>query len=345
MLPNLYALRFFLAILVVIYHIPETSKTLGLPYFGNSPIFEKGNLSVFFFFTLSGFLIIRLLFLEIQNSNSINLKRFYLRRIQRLYPVYYLVFFIGIFLYHFILPFLKISFPLNYSLNYLILHYIFFIPNVFNYYYRVGSINNIMWSIGVEEQFYIFMPLILYFFKKKILVILNILMILSIIILVFYYSFYKFSNYYFYFLAGGISSILAEKNKLNFLKSYIIRIIIIILFVLVCFTNFFNFSVISLYHLFNIILSALLITSISYFPLFEIKNNLINYLGKISYGIYMYHMIVVTGILFVFKKFTMATYLNQTFTIVILNFLIILFTILIAHLSYKFYEKRFYKIN
>lgn len=46
-LPNLYFLRFFLALIVVIYHLPITSQNIGLPYFNDQPIFHKGGVAVY----------------------------------------------------------------------------------------------------------------------------------------------------------------------------------------------------------------------------------------------------------------------------------------------------------
>ena len=46
MLPNLYALRFILAVLVVVFHIPGISETLGYPFYRKLPIFHKGHLAL-----------------------------------------------------------------------------------------------------------------------------------------------------------------------------------------------------------------------------------------------------------------------------------------------------------
>jgi len=62
-LPNLYFLRFFLALTVIIYHLPITSQNIGIDFYDNFPIFHKGGVAVFYFFSLSGFLIIRNLYL------------------------------------------------------------------------------------------------------------------------------------------------------------------------------------------------------------------------------------------------------------------------------------------
>lgn len=76
-LPNLEVLRAFLALSVVIFHIPSISKTLELPSFSGLPIFHRGHEAVYAFFTLSGFLIVNLLYHEKKNSGTINVKNFF----------------------------------------------------------------------------------------------------------------------------------------------------------------------------------------------------------------------------------------------------------------------------
>jgi peptidoglycan/LPS O-acetylase OafA/YrhL len=67
-----------------------------------------------------------------------------------------------------------------------------------------------------------------------------------------------------------------------------------------------------------------------------------NYLGKISYGIYMYHMIVVTLILYGLKFLNLDMLIDQTVLILGINLLIVSVTILTAHFSYQYFEKKFY---
>lgn len=54
-----------------------------------------GGLAVTFFFVLSGFLITYLLLIERDTKGTINIKNFYLRRVLRIWPVYYVIFVIG----------------------------------------------------------------------------------------------------------------------------------------------------------------------------------------------------------------------------------------------------------
>lgn len=79
------ALRFFALPKVFLLHLPVTAF----------PIFnffrEGGGTGVIFFFVLSGFLITYILLSEKKQLGSINLKRFYIRRILRIWPLYYLM--------------------------------------------------------------------------------------------------------------------------------------------------------------------------------------------------------------------------------------------------------------
>lgn len=160
LLPNLTGLRFFLAFLVVIFHVPQFCQNRGFPYFNSLAIFNKGDEAVYMFFSLSGFLIIRQLYVEKLNTNSVNIKIFFLKRILRIFPLYYLVLTFGFIYYRFILPYFGFDYENNYDLVYgIFLSYTFF-PNVLIH-YSPGGIIEALWSIGIEEQFYLLIaPLI-----------------------------------------------------------------------------------------------------------------------------------------------------------------------------------------
>jgi peptidoglycan/LPS O-acetylase OafA/YrhL len=112
------------------------------------------------FFFLSAFLITKLLLLEIRNEGTFDIKSFYTRRILRIWPLYYVAIVLsGIF------EWLKhgsssaYSFLLPYSMffgNWFLLHN--FWPK------NPGSP---LWSISVEEQFYLLLPLIITLAKPK----------------------------------------------------------------------------------------------------------------------------------------------------------------------------------
>ncbi|MBB6273593.1 peptidoglycan/LPS O-acetylase OafA/YrhL [Pedobacter cryoconitis] len=343
-LPNLYPLRFLLSIVVVIFHLPLICKTLHIPYYNDLPIFSMGPLAVLYFFSLSGFLILRLIYFELTKTKDFDFKNFYSRRIKRLYPVYYLVFLIGLVVYHVMLPAIGIPYKANYNIVDLILNYVFIIPNVFAYNHQnVGSILIILWSIGVEEQFYLFIPIFMYAFRNKVITSIIMLLGLLLLLLLLWPSLYVYSNYYFYFLFGGLLSILSLNNEIKVFKYKGLQIVIYTLFIFSFTTSYLNFENKFLFHLFNMIVSGLLISFVSDYPLFIIKNKIIDHLGKISYGIYMYHMIIITGILFLTNKFKPYDHMNHTVFILILNLVVMALTICAAHLSFKYFESRFYK--
>jgi peptidoglycan/LPS O-acetylase OafA/YrhL len=343
-LPNLYVLRFVLSAFVILYHLPLICKSLGIPYYNELPLFHKGELSVYYFFTLSGFLIIRLIYLEIQATSGFDMKAFYLKRIARLYPVYYLVFFTGILLYHYILPLLNIPYVADYKLSELIISYVFFIPNVFMMKHpEVGSILIILWSIGVEEQFYLMIPVILLLFRKKIVAVLGTLLFLSLLLLLLYPALYKYNNFYFYFIAGGIMAVISTRGSSRIFSGKVIHTLVYTAFAVSFFTDYFNFNHAFLTHGCNLIISASLINLIANYPKFTLNNAFFNYLGKISYGIYMYHMIIITGILFLVQRTGIHDKIAAPLFILLLNITVLGLTVLIAHLSFKYYEKLFYK--
>jgi len=135
-----------------------------LSHIGNVGKIIPGGFGVTIFFFISGFLITMLLIKEYDNSLNINLKNFYLRRFFRIYPV--LVFFM---LLSILLVYLRtntiffqdIFAGFLYYTNY----YIPFWKQAINN--PLSNVFNILWSLSIEEHFYLFYPLIFSFFIKK----------------------------------------------------------------------------------------------------------------------------------------------------------------------------------
>ncbi len=111
-----------------------------------------GWVGVDLFFVLSGFLISGLLFSEYKTRSSISFKRFFIRRGLKIYPAFYLFLFLtgmlSFIVFHTIAP----------AAHYL--QEVFFVQN---YWHGVWDHT---WSLGVEEHFYIFLPILLLFFVK-----------------------------------------------------------------------------------------------------------------------------------------------------------------------------------
>jgi len=113
--PNLNSLRFFAAAVVIIHHIEFIRNLFNIPSRYMNPFFhEVGKLGVVLFFSLSGFLITYLLLNERNTTGRISLKKFYMRRVLRIWPLYFFI----VILAFFILPNFSIfDFP-GYTISY-----------------------------------------------------------------------------------------------------------------------------------------------------------------------------------------------------------------------------------
>lgn len=346
-IPNITSIRFILAMLVVIFHIAEFSKNRGFPYFNDLAIFHKGTEAVYMFFSLSGFLIIKQLYEEKRLTHSVNLKSFYLRRVLRIFPLYYLILTFGFIYYHFILPFFGFEFENNYNFLSGLLLSITFFPNIFST-YSPGGILEILWSIGIEEQFYLFIaPLFLLLPLKRIVLFLSLFTPLYFII---YFSeqvsfLRTYNMLFFYFSFSGLCAILFNhsltKTLINKLR-YPLLLLLLLYFSTPLFKDNFNHF---FYSLFSFILFGFSITALAIKPIKILQNKAINYLGKISYGIYMYHAIVMQLIGFTYLKLISKFNFKDATDILIINFTIIPLTIILSHFSFKYYESYFLKLK
>lgn len=348
-LPNLGPLRGFLALTVVLLHIPLMTRNQHLPYFNDWAIFNKGYNAVWGFFTLSGFLIINLLYQEKQKTSTVNVKDFYTRRILRIYPVYYVVLLFGLAYYHFILPQFGIKFETNYTVGEAFLWCVAFLPNVFFSLFDPGGILSILWSIGIEEQFYLLIAPISKFIKSNKFTI--ILATFTVLYFILYFNpytefFRRYRFMYFYFSMGGLMSILHSQEKINFLIfPKLLKLALYTTFVLYFFTNVFEFGNEALKHAFSMILFAVFILNISNEKDYIVSNRFMNYLGEISYGIYMYHMIALNVIVFISLKIDIEHMFGFVGTVVFINISTIGLTILFSHLSFYYFEKAFINLK
>jgi peptidoglycan/LPS O-acetylase OafA/YrhL len=167
--PNLDAIRFFCFLAVFFYHSFATSitsiNTNDNYYFIKKFLFGNGNLGVNFFFVLSGFLITYLLLKEKDLTGTINIKNFYLRRILRIWPLYFFSVLFGFVLF----PLFKSYFGQipNETANPLM--YISFLSN-FDLLHKGlpdSSVLGVLWSVSIEEQFYLVWPILIAFTPQK----------------------------------------------------------------------------------------------------------------------------------------------------------------------------------
>jgi len=381
--PGLNGLRFFAALAVVLTHLELMKKLLGhgerlwvndekrssitaisgilngeirwaTPF-----ISSAGTLGVVFFFVLSGFLITYLLLEEKRISSTIAIKKFYIRRILRIWPLYYFIVFLGFFVLPHIswfdIPNQEVPFLQNFLPQ--LVCYLFLLPNLAFAVYET-AVPNIgqSWSIGVEEQFYIIWPLIMKFAKRILMVMVVFTLVLvtfKVLLSLIPDSTFSWIRTLKLFLAmskiecmslGGIGAyvVFHKKEKImNFCFHPLIQIAavlsvpLIILFAPIQLKNgihlLFSFS----------FLVIIMNVSFNKGSIIKLEHKVLDFLGKISYGIYMYHIICITFTLHVLDK-ALSLPQNMTWAQNLLYYICsILLTLLVSALSYHYLERVF----
>ncbi len=350
--PNLNGLRFIAAFMVIIHHIESMKSTFKWQNINdNQTIFLLGKLGVILFFVLSGFLITYLLLNEEKLKGSINVKHFYLRRICRIWPLYFLIILLSLVVFpHFeSLNFRTSDYMLFYdSIGAKIVLFIFFLPNLLLVRFGVMPYASQTWSIGVEEQFYLLWPWLIKWFKNKILMVVMVFVVYHILnFIVFNVSQIPYSQLlqgFFQFFnidcmaIGAFFGIVLHQNRKKLLQvicnTYLFYFIAIIALSLII--KGYNFP------LFNYQIYALLfgicIINLATMKATFLEHKWLNYLGKISYGLYMYHIIAIGITLVLLEKINLTSSLA-------LYPISIAFTILLSAISYKYFETYFLKLK
>jgi peptidoglycan/LPS O-acetylase OafA/YrhL len=362
---GLNELRAIAALSVILHHIELFKHRDKIESLFDSEytlywIEHLGKNGVYLFFVLSGFLITYLLLSEKEKNSTINLKKFYLRRIFRIWPLYYIILFISFI----IVPLLTFIFSLfsitpsyyhlikdssNYDLKSFLLYFTF-LPN---FAVKAGKIlagASQSWSVGVEEQFYIIWPIIISFCNRKtmLLVFLSILAVFAVINLQFPNSLIGtiVTIIPFEFMAiGALGGYFYYKNTeeiTQYTKSNILYAGVLLLIAILI-----SIPVFKLY-IQNIILGfvflLLIIISINSSNKAVLRSRYFSFLGTISYGIYMYHPLIMFLIFPVFYK--LLIFYNNIFVFNIGVFMFIPgITILVSYGSYRYIEKKFIDIK
>jgi peptidoglycan/LPS O-acetylase OafA/YrhL len=148
-IPSLDGLRGIAIALVLISHLS------GARYFFSAKtlawVGDVGNLGVRLFFVISGFLITRLLLAEIETNQRISLKAFYIRRVLRIFPAFYVFIACAVVL-------AGLGFATLDRSD--LLHAVTYTMNYHANYSENFSLRH-LWSLSVEEQFYLLWPLTL----------------------------------------------------------------------------------------------------------------------------------------------------------------------------------------
>ena len=356
---GLNSLRFLAALFVVLGHIPMNQSSVGLPMYATGAFFYKGEPAVAFFFALSGFLITSLLLEELARTGDVDVGKFYIRRICRIWPLYFAVVFFGLFFYNALLPLLGIPYRVGYEPGTALLLYALMLPNLMNSLYAVGGILNPLWSIGVEEQFYLTWAPAVRRLRRQ---------IPWLCAAVFVASFALFllnrwevfgphegkklvGQLKFHFMAaGGLAAWWLHRRREAFLallpfRSRIVQSVLFALLVEYYLIGFLRWSWWAV-EVLQIFLYTWLIVTVAANPrnVVPAANRVFERLGNVSYGIYMLHMIAVYGTTALFQRMdwwrgNLPLYFASYYTLAIGG------TILLALLSYRFLERPFLRLK
>ncbi|MEZ2333997.1 acyltransferase family protein [Mucilaginibacter sp. RCC_168] len=346
-LPGLDGIRALAAIIVLIGHVDQNIKLFGSNLDSFIKHYEIQGLAVTIFFVLSGFLITFLLLNEKETSGKINFSNFYMRRILKIWPLYFLIIFIS-----FIIAYIKPNIFWKSNTNYYF-YYLLFIGNIA--YVTGKTIKPIItfWSISVEEQFYLFWPFLIK--NKNVFRALIVFVIFFVITKIFLW---RIDKQYAYWLTetrfscmaiGAIGAYLyhSEHRALRIIYNPYLQLFSWLLLSLNILSNIFykpiNIGSIFQHEFYSIFFLIIIMNvATNKKTIFTIDNSFFNLIGKLSYGIYCWHMIIILLMAKLFSEFSMKNAIEKEF---IIHISVIASTFIISYISYFYFEKNILKLK
>jgi peptidoglycan/LPS O-acetylase OafA/YrhL len=351
-LPGLNGLRAIAALAVVFSH-----TTLALADFGLNPYIlgttadgkpKSLNLAAFgvsIFFALSGFLITYLLLKE-KETAPVNIKKFYIRRVLRIWPLYYS---------YFILCIVTLAvFGITFNKQ-AIVFYILLAANVPFILNTAMPFASHYWSLGVEEQFYAVWPWIVKKSNKKLLTAVCGLIVFFVLLRIFFrilemkkgislpYTILTVTRFH-CMMIGAAGAILYNKGNITFIKiatHWLLQVCAWSIIVLLALNKFKAPSFID-NEIIALITVVLILGQIAgKQKILNLENKVCDFVGKISYGIYVIHPLII----FYLSKLTGKHIYNGAAAYVIVYALVAAVTLILAYLSYEYFEKRFLRIK
>ena len=333
---QLDGVRAIAVIMVMFYHFFQDFNSTNESVLLLKKLSLFGKTGVSLFFVLSGFLITRIL-LNTKDQPSY-FKNFYIRRALRIFPLYY--FFLII--YYFFIPLItKNAFP-HFSDQ---IYYWTFLQNFASTFEWQNIGPSHYWSLSVEEHFYLFWPFIIYFLPLKNIkwgiVTLFIISVITRIVLIknnleeSQFTFARFDE----LAIGALLSVLEIEQKLISKNSTIFFALFLLSTIPLGYVSFKNgdyslFDKISRHIILAIFygsfVSLVIITKNTSIISKILSTDFLRFTGKISFGLYVYHPLCFTLILYYLHLNIIGNFL-ASFT----------FAYLISVLSYNLIEKKF----
>lgn len=319
--------------------------TLILPSFERAAKFAAFA-GVDLFFVISGFLITGILLkykADATHSNGFILRQFYIRRFLRIFPLYYLVVFAGLIVH---MPGARenAGWLLSYTANWRIIQS----DGILQAYTH-------LWSLSVEEQFYIFFPLLLLLVHRSRVQWLAVAFILAGVASRMFPYFIPTTNVN--WSAPGATNSCLDSLGLGILLAWLFAnyrkelykhlLVFKWMYLLPILLAAAGYAFLPLDGILNSI-SFRLLVSISCFWLVAmaafgetknflsklLQNRIVVYLGRISYGLYVYHFFMP----FIYSRLSFTHSQNPAW-VLITEGLFFVSTVISASLSFRFFEK------
>ncbi|MCK9207851.1 MAG: acyltransferase [Salinivirgaceae bacterium] len=349
-LDSIRTLSFFGVFLAHAFSSKEES-IINNPFYKIADHFrELFNFGVPVFFVLSGFLISYLMLKEQESPTSFSIKNFYIRRILRIWPVFFIVIGFGFIVFP-ILRTLILGLPNIETAN--PIKYVFFLSNldqikINQLPYGVGL--GPTWSVSVEEQFYLIWPIFLLLFpKRKFIIPILILMGVSITTAPVFELSSKHTLFCFIYLTSG-----AFFAYLSFYYHALIKKIVAVnpiwfIVSVILIGTLIQYGLNNRFYFLIIWLIALLIGYSIVFQCFSGRLNLkripvIENIGKYTYGLYLYHSICIFFVhSFMFDLLKVdETALN---VVIVGPVLSLMLSLIVSIFSYEIMEKKLLKLK
>ena len=342
------ALRFFAFFKVFLFHLP-----FFYPGAFNF-IARDGEIAVQFFFVLSGFLITYLIISEKKRTGGLNLKHFFARRALRIWPLYYLMV-----AFAFATPYILSSLRLDHSDEGYQPNFLYSLLFLENYVTIAegGQPNvsplGVMWSVCVEEHFYIAWGIALYLvatrhLPKLILACVGIALVSRIVFVSCGYRTLDLLTNLDLFAFGAIPAYLLVERQatfeghLNGLRSDVKIVCVVGVIAIALIAPHFPgaawdvLSPIVLGMLFAGMLALFLPQQTS----FRISDgSIFTKLGKYTYGLYLYHTIVINFLANMFRRVGYS--LDRPVNSICFAVLALCASIAISMVSYRYFERPF----
>lgn len=344
------ALRFLAFFCVFISHTP----LFDFPFLN---LFSKsGGIGVSFFFVLSGFLITYILLYEKENEGLVNLKKFFVRRILRIWPLFYAMILFAFATPH-ILNYLQLpSSSEGYQPDWLLS--CLFLEN-YKMMFTDGFPNvsplAVMWTLCIEEHFYILWGIAFYYTptpKVPLLILLTILLA-NVSRVVYSAASLEFIDLFTnldYFAYGAIPAYCLIKKddlmkKVSAIPAYCIYLVCLITigYVFVSPNINFPFQKFADPFIFGSLFSALIFLILSGNNLNIKSTNIFARLGIYTYGLYLFHTICINLVMQLFGMFdmNMGNIINNVYS----GLISLCLSILLSIISFHLYEMKFIKFK